>query len=231
MEEERDITNDEERLNTADLAHPRRDVSREEERVKEFPSEGPGSVRLGTKPVLEAARGADPLSNMHIQKDSGGNVGASPVGIGAPDVNPQSTTPTGRSSTGSATEASATGLVASRAIDATVGAPISHAGSGAGTAAATARAIETGPLFSPDETKSFRDRWDGIQVGFVDEPRRSVEQADGLVASAMQRLAEQFSEERSRLEQQWIHGGDVSTEDLRLALRRYRSFFGRLLSV
>ena len=87
------------------------------------------------------------------------------------------------------------------------------------------------PLFSPDEAKEFRSRWDAIQVGFVDEPRRAVEQADSLVAGAMKRLAEMFAKERANLEGQWDRGDNVSTEDLRLALRRYRSFFGRLLSV
>lgn len=90
---------------------------------------------------------------------------------------------------------------------------------------------ETAPLFSPDEAKEFHSRWDGIQVSFVDEPRQAVEQADALVANAMKRLAEIFAEERGNLDQQWDRGGDVSTEDLRIALRRYRSFFGRLLSV
>jgi hypothetical protein len=90
---------------------------------------------------------------------------------------------------------------------------------------------ETEPLFPPDELKSFHSRWDAIQVGFVDEPRQAVQQADSLVASAMKRLAEVFAEERGHLDQQWDRGGDVSTEDLRIALRRYRSFFGRLLSV
>ena len=70
-----------------------------------------------------------------------------------------------------------------------------------------------------------------IQVGFVDEPRRAVEQADSLVAGTMKRLAEIFADERNNLESQWDKGEDVSTEDLRLALRRYRSFFSRLLSV
>jgi hypothetical protein len=90
---------------------------------------------------------------------------------------------------------------------------------------------QASPLLSSDEAKDFRARWDAIQVGFVDEPRRAVEQADSLVAGAMKRLAEMFAEERAKLEGQWDRGGDVSTEDLRLALRRYRSFFGRLLSV
>jgi hypothetical protein len=87
------------------------------------------------------------------------------------------------------------------------------------------------PLFSPDEAAQFRSRWDGIQVGFVDEPRRAVEQADELVASTVKRLAQIFADERTKLEQQWSRGDQVSTEDLRVALQRYRSFFSRLLSV
>ncbi len=87
------------------------------------------------------------------------------------------------------------------------------------------------PLFAPDEAKAFRARWNAIQVGFVDEPRRAVEQADSLVAETMKRLAEVFVDERARLDNEWGHDETVSTENLRLALRRYRSFFGRLLSV
>jgi hypothetical protein len=110
--------------------------------------------------------------------------------------------------------------------------PASQAGVGAtATAMAMAKEPESGPLFSQEEAGNLRTKWDAIQVGFVDEPRRAVEDADSLVAMAMKRLAEQFAEERSRLEGQWDRGGDVSTEDLRIALRRYRSFFGRLLSV
>lgn len=90
---------------------------------------------------------------------------------------------------------------------------------------------QAAPLFSSDESKEFHSRWDAIQVSFVDEPRQAVQQADGLVASAMKRLAEIFAEERGHLDQQWDRGSDVSTEELRVALRRYRSFFGRLLSV
>jgi hypothetical protein len=86
-------------------------------------------------------------------------------------------------------------------------------------------------LFSPDETNTLRGQWDSIQVGFVDEPRQAVEKADALVAGAMKRLAEVFAAERERLEKQWDRGDSVSTEELRLALRRYRAFFGRLLSV
>jgi hypothetical protein len=86
------------------------------------------------------------------------------------------------------------------------------------------------PLLAEDELGRFRAQWEQIQVGFVDEPRGAVEQADSLVAELMQRLASSFSDERSRLEGQWDRGDEVSTEDLRVALTRYRSFFERLLS-
>jgi len=92
-------------------------------------------------------------------------------------------------------------------------------------------AAQPTPLLVADETHTFRSRWDSIQTGFVDEPRHSVEQADSLVAEVMKRLAETFAEERSKLEGQWSRGDNVSTEDLRLALQRYRSFFDRLLSM
>jgi hypothetical protein len=87
------------------------------------------------------------------------------------------------------------------------------------------------PLFAEDESQDFRFRWERIQAGFVDEPRMAVEQADELVATVIKRLAEVFAKERTSLEQEWDRGDDVSTEDLRIALRRYRSFFDRLLSV
>ena len=87
------------------------------------------------------------------------------------------------------------------------------------------------PLFDSSETETFRSRWHSIQTQFVDEPRKSVEQADELVAAAMKRLAEIFATERENLEREWDRGEDVSTEDLRIALQRYRSFFDRLLSV
>jgi hypothetical protein len=87
------------------------------------------------------------------------------------------------------------------------------------------------PLFDDNVDHKFRDRWREIQTGFVDEPRRTVEQADELVAELMQRLAQSFSEQRSDLERQWDASEEVSTEDLRVALTRYRSFFERLLSI
>jgi hypothetical protein len=103
-----------------------------------------------------------------------------------------------------------------------------------GTAADSTRApgIESSSqLFPSSELETLRTRWKEVQTAFVDEPRKAVEQADGLVASAMKRLAEVFADERSKLEKQWDRGDSVSTEDLRVALQRYRSFFDRLLSV
>jgi hypothetical protein len=93
------------------------------------------------------------------------------------------------------------------------------------------RTVEANPLFPDDELHNFRARWDQVQTSFVDEPRQAVEQADSLVANAVKRIAEQFAAERANLENQWAQGDNVSTEDLRQALRRYRSFFDRLLTV
>ena len=86
------------------------------------------------------------------------------------------------------------------------------------------------PLFAENELRDFRARWDQVQTSFVDEPRHAVEQADTLVATVVKRIAEQFAEERSKLEKQWDRGDNVSTEELRQGFRRYRAFFDRLLS-
>ena len=86
------------------------------------------------------------------------------------------------------------------------------------------------PLFAEQELDGYRSRWQTVQVRFVDDPRDTVKEADALVAELMQRLAQTFSEERSNLEGQWERGTDVSTEDLRVAMQRYRSFFDRLLA-
>src|SRR5579862_6691162 len=87
------------------------------------------------------------------------------------------------------------------------------------------------PLFAPNDTQEFRSHWEKIQIGFVDEPRTAVVQADELVANAIKHLAEIFAKERQALETEWDKTDNVSTEDLRVALRRYRSFFDRVLSV
>jgi hypothetical protein len=86
-------------------------------------------------------------------------------------------------------------------------------------------------LFADEELTEFRSRWDTLQARFVDEPRAAVEGADALVSDLVERLNAGFSDARSRLEESWEQGGEGSTEDLRLALKRYRSFFNRLLEV
>lgn len=85
-------------------------------------------------------------------------------------------------------------------------------------------------LFSEFEVSDFRSRWNDVQTGFVDSPRHAVEQADQLVATMMERITNSFAQERSSLEKHWDRGDHVSTEDLRVALQRYREFFGRLLN-
>jgi hypothetical protein len=87
------------------------------------------------------------------------------------------------------------------------------------------------PLFNTGDASGYRTRWSAVQTGFVDEPRKAVEEADVLVAEVMKRLAEEFSEARKRLEAEWERADRVSTEDLRQAMHRYRAFFERLLSV
>lgn len=105
------------------------------------------------------------------------------------------------------------------------------AGTSGGGGARMVKEPPPAPLFPDPECQDFRSRWDQIQIGFVDEPRKAVEDADNLVADTMKRLAEIFNEERQKMEAQWSKGGDVSTEDLRVALQRYRSFFNRLLTL
>jgi hypothetical protein len=85
-------------------------------------------------------------------------------------------------------------------------------------------------LFEGQELQSVRSRWQEIQADFVDEPRSAVQEADKLVADLMQRLAQVFATERDQLESRWATGEQVSTEDLRQGLQRYRSFFERLLA-
>lgn len=90
---------------------------------------------------------------------------------------------------------------------------------------------ELEPLFMDDESESFRTQWLNIQGKFVDNPRESVREADELVASVLKSVTMGFHNRRTSLEKQWNSGSNVSTEDLRLALKRYRSFFDRLLTL
>lgn len=85
-------------------------------------------------------------------------------------------------------------------------------------------------LLPGSTTTSYRSRWTSIQADFVDKPKESVREADGLVAEVIQELARSFAGQREQLEGKWSRGSDVSTEDLRQALQQYRSFFQRLLA-
>jgi hypothetical protein len=95
----------------------------------------------------------------------------------------------------------------------------------------TTDGFDDAELFAPEERNELEQRWNEIQARFVDEPRGSVEEANALVAELMERLVSSFSEQRAGLEEQWDRGDDVTTEELRIAFRRYRSFFGRLLEL
>ncbi|WP_290054249.1 hypothetical protein [Amycolatopsis solani] len=110
------------------------------------------------------------------------------------------------------------------------------ASAGSGTAAPaeqTASAgsggdVETPPLIDEEKVTGFRDRWQNVQTGFVDDPKQAVREADELVAAVISALATTFAEHKSDLEGQWQQG-EPATEELRIALRRYRSFFDQLL--
>jgi len=96
--------------------------------------------------------------------------------------------------------------------------------------APASRGPDITPLLGPDETENFRGRWETVQADFIDDPHHAVESADHLVTEAIERLSKVFSDERTQLERHWNRGAEASTEDLRLALQRYRAFFERLLA-
>lgn len=87
------------------------------------------------------------------------------------------------------------------------------------------------PLFTTDDAADYQAEWRALQADFVDDPREAVQRADELVAQVMQTLATTFNEHKQALEEQWQRGDEAQTEELRQALKRYRSFFDRLLSV
>lgn len=99
------------------------------------------------------------------------------------------------------------------------------------TAAAARDSEPAETLFADGELSDLRSRWTDVQSAFVDDPRGCVQKADGLVADVVDRLTSGFAQARSQLEEQWGRGEEASTEDLRIALKRYREFFERLLAV
>ena len=86
-------------------------------------------------------------------------------------------------------------------------------------------------LFASDDVADLRSRWAGVQAAFVDNPKDCVQKADHLVSDLVEQLTTGFAQARSRLEEEWSHGREASTEDLRMALMHYREFFDRLLGV
>jgi len=86
-------------------------------------------------------------------------------------------------------------------------------------------------LFPGADITRLRNQWTEIQSGFVDEPKSAVKRADALVGEVLKNLSDTFTRERGKLESQWDRDGDVTTEDFRVAFRRYRAFFDRLLSI
>jgi len=91
-------------------------------------------------------------------------------------------------------------------------------------------APQDAPLLDDREAGDFLARWSEVQGRFVDDPQGAVRDGDSLVAELMQALAARFSDHKGRLEEQWQRGSEPETEELRLALQQYRSFFQRLLS-
>jgi len=88
-----------------------------------------------------------------------------------------------------------------------------------------------GSLVGTRQMEELRGRWSGIQSSFVYDPRKAVQEADALVSSAIKQMEESFRDQRAELEKQWSKGSEASTEDLRVAVQRYRAFFDRLLSM
>jgi len=84
-------------------------------------------------------------------------------------------------------------------------------------------------LVPRDRADAYTARWESVKSGFVDEPRQAVGQADVLVGELLDELQALFADQRRRLEE-GLDSDTTSTEDLRMALRRYRSFFDRLVS-
>jgi hypothetical protein len=176
--------------------------------------------------------------------DSTGEVESSTAGTDSPTVQTESpaagtdSSTAGTESLTAGTDSSTAGTDSSTAgtESLTAGTDSSTAGTDSSTAGCESSAVGTDSstersLFAEDELSGLRSRWDDVQSGFVDDPRECVQKADGLVSDVVNQLTTGFSEARSRLEAQWARGEEASTEDLRLALKRYREFFERLLAI
>ncbi|WP_328886166.1 hypothetical protein [Streptomyces sp. NBC_00316] len=129
-----------------------------------------------------------------------------------------------------ATPSATVGDVPPRTADAAGDAASTERAAGTPGSSAPEEGQENEPLLGPEEAKAFQAKWQAVQTAFVDDPQDAVRTADALVAEVMQTLARSFASRKEGLESQWGRGEEVLTEDLRIALQRYRSFFNRLLS-
>ena len=192
-------------------------MERSDERLSTRDIASPGATETDTErdaAPAETSERTERFERAERDSEDGGAVAADraePVGDG--DV------VTDEPAAGAAAAAAAAGTTATRADR--------ERDTGTNTRRDSTDDDDAAPLLADSE--GFQSRWEEIQVRFVDEPRGAVEDADALVATVMKRLAESFAQERERLESQWGRGEDISTEDLRVALQRYRSFFQRLL--
>jgi hypothetical protein len=123
---------------------------------------------------------------------------------------------------------------AARTGDATDHAANGHAradGADAGRGSTRQDSGDVAPTLIPaDRAGEFKGRWTEMKADFVDEPRDTVRKIDGLVGEVLDELNEVFKRQRGELERD-LKNDEASTEDLRVAFRRYREFFERLLSV
>ena len=233
----------EDRLSTRDIASPGGDTAPERDALADTPpadtaavpperadreyDEGGGAGAISAERAGEGDVVTDePSAGRGPSRESIAGPGAGDTADGGADDRPA---PAAAAAAAAGTgEGTATGDTGTSGTDGATD-------TGSDTTAATRTGGDAGtgdgdaaPLLA--DAEGFQARWEEIQVRFVDEPRGAVEDADALVATVMQRLAEGFAQERERLEAQWGRGEDISTEDLRVALQRYRSFFRRLLS-
>jgi hypothetical protein len=227
----------EEPLTTADIANPQRagatrsnavideDAVIDHTDVDPANRRPPRSAAAGNSAAYDTEGAATAAGDTADDRDDtyDGEIVATRV-----DSEPQSTTASESTVPAGAGRQNPTQQTAYGRSASSASAPVSKTGATESSDAQAGR--ENAPLFAEDELRDFRARWDQVQTSFVDEPRHAVEQADTLVATVVKRIAEQFAEERNKLEKQWDRGDDVSTEELRQGFKRYRAFFDRLLS-
>ncbi|MER5405293.1 hypothetical protein [Streptomyces sp. NPDC002769] len=190
-------------LSTDDLAQPR-------DRATTEGTSGP-PPEAPTFPGESTATPSDAPERDDTGRDDAGREDTGREGVGRED--------TGRDAGGPDDRAGSADTQATSSRDRTAG----------GDTRATQDGDDTPQLLSPQDEEAFRARWQEVQSQFVDDPRDAVHTADALVADVMQRLAATFADHKQELEGQWNRGEQADTENLRLALRHYRSFFNRLL--